>query len=539
MDYSYAVKPNAIPQTEPASPAQAENNAGGFSFVVDVWTRVRRFLILGAEGGTFYVGERKLILENAKAIQEALKLDPAKLVGIIVEVSDKALAPKNDPAIFALALAASSDDLVVRKLAYEAFPKVCRTSTHLFHFLTSVQGLRGWSKGLRKAVTAWYMRQRPDQLENQVIKYRQRDGWTHRDVLRLAHIKPWSTHAQDVFQYVVARDAGKPLPKSLENLPIIQNFETAQSFAGETPAVLTAFLKVIEGKLPWEALPTEFLKSADVWRQLLPTLGLTALVRNLGKLSSIGVLPAVGAGLNEDVQFVASRLTNVENIKKSRMHPMDFLLASKIYGQGHGQKGTLTWPVSAPIVDALEKAFYLAFQNVEPTGKRFLVALDVSGSMGNNMTTGQPISCREAGAALTTVIKRTEPWTEVMGFGNTFFPLNVGATETVRELCRRVNGLPFQRTDCSLPMEYAIENKLNVDVFVVITDNETFAGKRHPHVALQDYRKRFNPNAKLVVMGMAANEFTIAEPTDAGMIDVAGLDSSFPSILSAFVRGYR
>lgn len=538
MDYSYAVKPNSIPQTEAASPAQAENNAGGFSFVVDVWTRVRRFLILGAEGGSFYVGERKLILENAKAIQEAIKLDPAKLIGIIVEVSDKALAPKNDPAIFALALAASSADLVARKLAYDAFPKVCRTSTHLFHFLTSVQGLRGWSKGLRKAVATWYMRQRPDQLETQVIKYRQRDGWTHRDVLRLAHVKPWSTHAQDVFQYVVARDAGKELPKSLEGLPVIKNFETAQGFAGD-PKAVAALLKSIEGKLPWEALPTDVLKDPNVWRQLVPTLGLTALVRNLGKLSAIGVLPAVGAGLNDDVQAVYNRLTDVEAIKKSRMHPMDFLLAAKVYGQGHGNKGSLTWPVSAPIVDALEKAFYLAFQNVVPTGKRFLIGLDVSGSMGNSLTTGQPISCREAGAALTTVIKRTEPWTEVMAFGHDFVPLNVGATETVRELCRRVNGLPFQRTDCSLPMEYAIKHKLNVDVFVVITDNETFAGKRHPHVALEDYRKRFNPNAKLVVMGMAANEFTIADPSDAGMMDVAGLDSSFPSILSAFVRGYR
>ena len=539
MDYSYAVKLNDTPQTEPVSSAQVANSTGGYTFAVDIWTRVRRFLILGAEGGTYYIGERKLIVENAKAINEALATDPAKLVGILVEVSDQALAPKNDPAIFALALAASSKDIVVRKLAYDALPKVCRTSTHLFHFLQAVNGLRGWSKGLRKAVAAWYMRQRPEQLETQVIKYRQRDGWTHRDVLRLAHVKPWSAHAQSVFNYVTLRDAKKPLPKTLEGMPVVQNFETAQAMTGGTEQQMTAFLKAIEGKLPWEALPTEFLKSASVWRQLLPNLGMTALIRNLGKLSAIGVLPAAGAALNKDVQAVYQRLTDPESIRKSRLHPMDFLLASKVYSQGHGIRGDLNWVPVQPIVDALEKGFYAAFQNVEPTGKNFLIGLDISGSMGYTMTTGQPISCREAGAALATVIKRTEPWCEVMGFGHTFQNLGLGTTESLRDFVRRVNGLPFQGTDCSLPMEYAIQHKLNVDVFVVITDNETYAGRRHPHVALQDYRRRFNPGAKLVVLGMAANQFTIADPSDAGMLDIAGLDAGLPSILSAFIRGYR
>ena len=35
----------------------------------------------------------------------------------------------------------------------------------------------------------------------------------------------------------------------------------------------------------------------------------------------------------------------------------------------------------APIVDALDAAFYAAFGNVEPANARMLLALDVSGSM--------------------------------------------------------------------------------------------------------------------------------------------------------------
>jgi 60 kDa SS-A/Ro ribonucleoprotein len=40
--------------------------------------------------------------------------------------------------------------------------------------------------------------------------------------------------------------------------------------------------------------------------------------------------------------------------------------------------------------------------------------------------------------------------------------------------------------------------------------------------------------AKLVVVGMTSNGFTIANPDDAGMLDIAGFDTTVPSILSDF-----
>src|SRR4051812_30364949 len=36
---------------------QVMNNAGGFSFQVDDWTNLDRFLILGTEGGSYYASE--------------------------------------------------------------------------------------------------------------------------------------------------------------------------------------------------------------------------------------------------------------------------------------------------------------------------------------------------------------------------------------------------------------------------------------------------------------------------------------------------
>ena len=97
----------------------------------------------------------------------------------------------------------------------------------------------------------------------------------------------------------------------------------------------------------------------------------------------------------------------------------------------------------------------------------------------------------------------------------------------------------FGSTDCSLPMQEALKRGLHdIDVFIVFTDSETYAGRIHPSQALKKYREETpKKDAKLIVMGMAANEFTIADPEDEGMLDVVGFDSSVPEIIARFVKG--
>src|SRR5512139_3934388 len=125
-------------QTTQAQPipgsAQVANNAGGFAWALDDWGRLDRFLILGTEGGTYYVSERALTVDNVHAVSRCIQNDGLRTVNRIAEISETGRTPKNDPALFALALAASYGDPAVRKAALEALPRVARTGTHLFHF---------------------------------------------------------------------------------------------------------------------------------------------------------------------------------------------------------------------------------------------------------------------------------------------------------------------------------------------------------------------------------------------------------------------
>jgi 60 kDa SS-A/Ro ribonucleoprotein len=96
------------PQAEPIpSTSQLRNSAGGFTWAVGHWTRLDRFLVLGAEGGTFYVGEREATRESASAVLDAVADDGLRVVRRTVEISESGRAPKNNPALFVLAMASN------------------------------------------------------------------------------------------------------------------------------------------------------------------------------------------------------------------------------------------------------------------------------------------------------------------------------------------------------------------------------------------------------------------------------------------------
>jgi 60 kDa SS-A/Ro ribonucleoprotein len=124
-----------------------------------------------------------------------------------------------------------------------------------------------------------------------------------------------------------------------------------------------------------------------------------------------------------------------------------------------------------------------------------------------------------------------------VGFTTGLTPLDISPRQRLDDVLKRVDGLPFGGTDCSAPVVWATHNKVPVDVFVVYTDNETWAGDIHPFQALRGYRQVMGRGAKLVVVGMTSTGFTIADPTDAGMLDVVGFDTAAPQVMADFTRG--
>lgn len=510
------------PQSEPIPGSdQVKDSAGGYVWAVDDWTRLERFLILGSEGGTYYIKEQKLTADNAEAVIRCIKENGVRVVETVITISAAGSAPKNDPALFVLAMCAGLGDLKTRRAALASLHLVARIGTHLFHFAEYVEQFRGWGRMLKDAVAKWYNEKEPERLAFQVVKYQQRDGWSHRDLLRLAHPKPKTAQHKAIFKWITT---GKIVSRA-KSVDIIKAFEEAKT-VGDDDAV--AGLIDMYG-LTREMIPTEHLKSLEVWQALLAKMPVMASVRNLGKMTSIGLLKP----MNENTGWVVSLLTNPKIIEKSRVHPISVLAALMTYQQGKGFRGSLTWTPVPEIVEALNDAFYLAFGNLEPSGEKTCLAIDVSGSMSTSINGMPYMSCRAAAAAMAMVTARTEPNHYIMAFSGGFVPISITKSDQLDAVVAKVN-LPFDRTDCAVPMLDAIKRDLKVQKFIIYTDSETWVGDIHPSQALDAYRQHAGIPAKLVVVGMESNGFSIADPNDAGMLDVVGFNTSAPQIIAEF-----
>jgi len=512
------LNPKNTPQTKPLPGTnQVQNNAGGFVHQIDKFAQLRRFLILGSVGGTYYVSEEQMTVENAKVVLDCLAENATKTFNLIEEVSGEGYAPKNDYAILALAIAYTVKTPYTdrRKLC---FSKIVRTGTHLFQFVDAVNEVRGWGHSLRKTVQSWYTTQERDNLAYQLMKYRNREGWTHKDVLRMCHVR--NTEANnDLRRWVVKGEV------PTENVPrILEGFFKVQTEKDKKQAAAV----IREYRLPHEAVPTELQAHPEVLEALLAHMNIGATVRQLARLTKAGVLKM---GSNA-TKLVVDRITNQEAIEKSRIHPANYMLALLTYNKGEGFT-----PV-AKISEAIETGFYRAYKNVTPSGKNFLMGVDVSGSMGMGTVAGiKGILPREAAAVSTLMTIQSEENVQTMAFSRTFMPLNFNKRTSLADINRKMSGLDFTTTDCSLPMVYATKNKLPIDAFVVMTDNETYAGQVHPTVALKNYEQAMGRPAKLIVQAFTATKFSIADPNNRNMLDVVGMDSSTPKVLSDFVAG--
>jgi len=511
-------------QSAPLREDQVKNNAGGYTWKISPLKSMERFLILGTEGGSYYVNEQPLTKEMAEASIQAIKMEGAKAVDLIVSVSDEGRALKNDTALFLLAAAAGLGDLATRRAALNALPKVARTSTHLFHFLEYTKLFRGWGRALKTAVSNWYTDKSTEELAYQMVKYRQRDGWTHRDVLRKAHPIATDPERQSLYDWVCRGTISATTPQ------LVNAFE--QAIKTSKPQEAVELLRAYP-KLPWEALNTSVLSSDVTWKAILPNLPLTALIRNLGRMTGNGTI----APFSEEERIIVNKLTNSEYIKRSRVHPLALFVAKRTYENGRGFKGSLAWLPNSAIIAALEEAFYKAFENIEPTGKRFLLALDVSASMGwGNLSGVANLTPRDASGLMALTTLKSEEKCITMSFSHGISQLNLQKTDNLDSVSRKITGLPFGGTDCALPMLYAKEKRIPVDTFVIYTDSETWYGDIHPVQALNSYRAEMNIPSKLIVVAMQANNFSIADPTDSGMLDIVGFDTNTPKVISEFSK---
>lgn len=528
-----------IARARPLAEGEVRTHEDGIAFAADDWSRLRRFLILGSSEGTFYINRRALTVDNAAVVTRCLEADPDRAIRELVEISEQGRAAKHEPVLLALAMAASNPRLDVREEAlYRALPRICRTGTHLLHFVGYCKGLRKSSRMYRTALGAWFNAPEPDALAYQAVKYRSRDGWALADVLRLARPTPRTAAHSAVYKWLVDGETGEEVPELIAAVTLLASM-TDPSEAARL---------IGERRIPREAVPTELLNHREVWEALLVDMPITATIRNLAKMTEVGLL----TDGSDAARVVADRVTDRDRLTKGRVHPLTILAALKVYEQGRGEKGNLTWTPVRRIVNALDEAFYLAFGAVPGTGKKLCLALDVSSSMAGSRIAGMPfIDCRMASAAMALVTANVEPNVTFVAYSNRLVPIKIRPSMRLDEVIRRIAEMPFGGTFCSLPISAALKDRRAYDAFVSYTDSETWdasarqswipGGANVPTESFTDilgrYRSRINPETRSIIVAMTSNGFTLNDPRDPRGLDIAGFDSAAPAVMSDFISG--
>lgn len=549
----------ATPQNEPIPGRERDmikNAAGGYTFKTGDWKRLERFLILGSESPTYYTTARTLTRENAQVVDRCLASDGLRVVNTILDVATNNRAPKPDPCLFALALAASfgvnlkegepgfAGALLVRQHALAQLTIVARTGTQLKLFNGFAEQFRGRGRALNRAIAHWFTSRSPRSFAMQTLKYGSRDGWTDRDLLRLTRPKLSGMH-QDIAHYIVKGwpDVGsEPHPQNelrqlwaVEYLKKVTNINEAVNLIVDHK-LTREMVQLAEGTTD----ATRWLKHNIIWHALLQDMPLMAMLRNLAAMTRSGVITP----LSEAERTVRTVLQDQRRIVESALHPLFFLNALMGYNAQSpaprlGRELTYkdSWITNKNIVADLEPCFYWAFPNVAPMGVNIAIGQDVSGSMGAGHVAGMfgmtPIV---ASAAMALVFARTEPNTLILGYDTNVREVPIGPRDRITDVTRNISRWNYGGTDSSALMRHCLDKKIPVDLFLIQTDNESWSGRIQPVQALDQYNKSMNRAARMAVISYTATGNTIADPNRDDMLDLAGFDTASLQVLYDFGR---
>ena len=321
---------------------------GGHVFAVPPHVRLLRFLILGNQRGTYYARSETDEAEALTALVELIDaIGGPSAVKLIEAVSLAGRAKTQRPVLLALAACAASGDEPTAVAAHNALGAVARTPTMFFEYLSLRQAFatqlaprNGWGRRHRRLVQRWYCSRGAMDLAKLVTKYRGRCGYTHKDALRLGHVRPPTAAHQALFRYIVGKPHGVDASENDDDTRAIGRYLDATTKALQQPNTVeghkTLIALIREFKLVHEHIPQGCLGAHGIWAALLPSMPLGALLRNLNRLTAVG---AIGPDQPQATQQVVNRLLDAHALRKARIHPMSVLLAHRTYAQGRGSVG--------------------------------------------------------------------------------------------------------------------------------------------------------------------------------------------------------
>ncbi|MBI5546916.1 MAG: TROVE domain-containing protein [Deltaproteobacteria bacterium] len=458
----------------------------------------------GCLNGTFYAGAAEQL---SRVLELACQVEPAFVAKTAIYCRERGLM-KDMPAVLTAALSVLDSDLLVK-----VFPRVIDNGKMLRNFVQVMRSGQVARKSLgsrpKRLVRQWLAARSDEALFKDSVG----QSPSMADVVKMVHPRPETEARKALYAYLIGRahDA-KALPKLVT---AYEDFKAGRT--REVPDVPFQMLTSLElGRPEWTAIA----RSAP-WQMTR---------MNLNTFARHGVFDS-----RKTTELVAERLRDREQVRKARVFPYQLMSAHNAAGED----------VPREVRDALHDAMEAALGNIPKLDGQVVVCPDVSGSMQSPVTgvrqgATTAVRCVDVAALVAAAFMRKNPGTMVLPFEQDVVRLRLEARDTVMTNARKLAAVGGGGTNCSAPLARLNAEKVDADLVVFVSDNESWVDARAGRgtatmVEWNEFRER-NPDARLVCIDLQPYGTTQAAERE-DILNVGGFSDQVFEVVAEFAAG--
>lgn len=509
---------NLRPSRKGVPATDTTNEAGGVAYSMTAQHELAQYAMTGMFGDSYYTTAEQQL---ARTLELANSAHPTFLAKLAVYARQNGKM-KDMPSLLAAVLFARGE----RALLKSVFPRVVDNGRMLRNFVQMVRsGVTGRNSlgSFGKALIQGYFNSRsPDALFRDSVG----NDPSLADVIKLAHPKPSDAARQALYRYII----GKPVEaEQFEALPqLVRDFELFKAARlgnlhdDQTPP-----------NVPFEMLTALPLTKED-WKAIAVNGGWQFVRMNLNTFARHGILDD-----KDTVKTLVKILTDEKSIEKARVLPYQLLVAYLNVGGD----------IPVALKNALQTALDTATKNVQPFDTNgVVVAVDLSGSMGVPVsgyrgTATTAAQCSDVASLIAGTVLRRNPETTVIPFADNAFSVSLNPMDSIMTNAQKIRAAGGGGTDCSSPVREAVRRNIKADLFILVSDNQSWAGSHYAHGtgvmnAWKSFKK-INPNAKLVNIDLATNGTLQTPPGHPDVLNIGGFSDEIFAQVNAFVKGEK
>ncbi|XP_030747696.1 60 kDa SS-A/Ro ribonucleoprotein-like [Sitophilus oryzae] len=536
---------------------------------------LRRIIYVNNTHNDYYVGDpdkyrKEISSQRHSTIDSAIENELKEVFSVL----DAANSDKNLPSrstIFMFLGQLLHHEKMTPTLKSQVTAKVlqlCQSDEDFFDFIKYYTQLRKNCKlpsSVEKIVKKYYTKKSSLELAQSFAQFNSLHTWTHKDLIKLAHVKPDTTLKDAVIKYILKK---QPNDRANEEEQKVMDILRKTTELRSTTEAVNAVPLLAELKLTIKQVSPSLHQNLEVWSAAIENMKIQEILPHLEKLYKLGLLkPSCEPNISNQLINI---FTSPDTVKASGVHPIEVFTYMKRLEKGgkpldpklvhHLQndkkiseenlkKATVrTEAKCIHILNALHKCFNLACNNVSPTNKRYLVTIDVTDQAKKAQCMGnKALTSLEVAAAYTLVLLRVEKDVFIGTFKDDKVCVHsITKKISYADLLKKISAETSTSSMVWSSIDWATSHKKNIDVFVNFIDSHFFANfikekKREPYFqSITDYRKKMNvPNSKFLIFYTddRINCRVVGRDEMSNVLDVNGFDYLACKVAESFSRG--